>query len=526
MSSQDSTPTAGTSQPEAAQATLPLNGGTPPPEAASPSRTAPSPLRLPEANEFSPGQIPVDPRERPKRGDLRGVLAIVARYPGDRAAILEAIRRRYFPEAAEARTDPAERLKQQQTRASNVLIGMRGYRLLTSGAPRLTEIGEQLLAEPDDTRMREAFARHILRRCHGLEVLQAVRDIQARQVKVSKLSLADELRRHGFQLPRGTTHHTKLLQWLREANVIDAANNINEAQVSRLAGVSLAVVGEWVALPRPQRAFLTALRKLAEVHGGQMIPTKTVVDQAQLEQGSLGKEDQLRANVYQPLEQQGWLSLSPGAGGRGGKSGFVAATSKLLDVDLEALAGYPIGDIPADLRAKLNTPLDKIYEDLRSKDTHTKGIALELLALRIAIDLGLTPLRFRERSAKTGGAEVDLIAEGAHLHFSRWLFQCKNVRTVALSDLAKEVGMAVLLKGHVVVMVTTGRFAASVAEYAEELARTTVLQVVLVDGTTLAKYKEAGAAALMSFFHDAAADAMRLKRPQVLGSLDAADTDI
>ena len=41
---------------------------------------------------------------------------------------------------------------------------------------------------------------------------------------------------------------------------------------------------------------------------------------------------------------------------------------------------------------------------------------------------------------KTGGAEVDLIAEAVQLHFSRWLFQCKNSKEVNLAALAKEVG--------------------------------------------------------------------------------------
>jgi hypothetical protein len=36
-----------------------------------------------------------------------------------------------------------------------------------------------------------------------------------------------------------------LLQWLRKAAVIDKANNINDAQASKVAGVSLAEVDEW-----------------------------------------------------------------------------------------------------------------------------------------------------------------------------------------------------------------------------------------------------------------------------------------
>lgn len=141
--------------------------------------------------------------------------------------------------------------------------------------------------------------------------------------------------------------------------------------------------------------------------------------------------------------------------------------------------------IPPDLRPHLNTPLSEIYENLTSDDKNVRGIALELLALRISIDLALMPLRFRERSNRTGGAEVDLLVDAVHLHYSRWLFQCKNTPTVDLADLAKEVGMARLLKGHVVVMVTTGRFARSVQDYADEMMRTDSLQIVLIDGKLL-----------------------------------------
>ncbi len=46
-------------------------------------------------------------------------------------------------------------------------------------------------------------------------------------------------------------------------------------------------------------------------------------------------------------------------------------------------------------------------------------------------------------NARSLERKVDLIAEGAHLLFSRWLFQCKATKsTVQLSDLAKEIGMA------------------------------------------------------------------------------------
>lgn len=201
---------------------------------------------------------------------------------------------------------------------------------------------------------------------------------------------------------------------------------------------------------------------------------------------------------------------------------MVAATQKLLETEIDLL---PEGDgwgIPSDLKAHLRKPLDQVYTDLKSTNTHTKGIALELLAVRMAIDLTLTPTRLRERGTRTGGAEVDLVAEGAHLHFSRWLLQCKNTSKVNVAALAKEVGMAVLLKAHVVVLVTTGTFSPTVKTYATELAATSPHQAVLVDKTVLAAYKAGGSAALRKHFNLNAREILSIKRPQVVSEVEDA----
>ena len=82
--------------------------------------------------------------------------------------------------------------------------------------------------------------------------------------------------------------------------------------------------------------------------------------------------------------------------------------------------------IPSELRDKLSKPLSEIFIEMDSKDKYIKGLALELFTLRIARDIGLIPVGFRKRSSKTQGAEVDIIANGVHLHYSRWLIQCNQ----------------------------------------------------------------------------------------------------
>jgi hypothetical protein len=466
--------------------------------------TPPDQRRLPEANEFSPGQV-----------ELRQVLKFADANPGSREAIVEAIRARYFGTAAAKRATATERLEQQTKRANNVVIGMKGYGLFDLDTNKLTTVGQALLTTSDDEKLYEEFASHILKSCNGVDVLEAVRAIQVRGEKPTKTRLQTELETRGFRLPRATTHHTKLLQWLREANVLDKDNSIDEAAVSRLTGVGLETLEQWSGLTREQRAFLRTMRRLGDVHGTSKLAAKDVLTQSKFEHGAIFREDQLSARVFRPLEEKGWIEREVGAGGRGGKSGRLGATEKLLALDLDILPRDEDWGIPAELRPRLNTPLADIQKDLNSTDKHVKGIALELLAVRIAADSGLTPLRFRLRADETGGGEVDLIAEGVHLHFSRWLFQCKNTTTVPLSDLAKEVGMAVLLRAHVIVMVTTGRFAGSVATYAKELMDTQHFQVILIDKTVLAKYRSGELRALMEFLHTEAEAVMRLKRGQI-----------
>src|SRR5205823_2336223 len=109
---------------------------------------------------------------------------------------------------------------------------------------------------------------------------------------------------------------------------------------------------------------------------------------------------------------------------------------------------------------------------------------------------------------------------GAHLQFSRWLFQCKNTKAVDVGVLAKEVGMATLLQAHVIVIATTGNVSKIAATYAQRVSQTTPFQIVLVDHDALSTYRAGGAPVLREHFHQGAEGAMRLKRPQVLETLE------
>lgn len=466
-------------------------------------------LHLPSANELAPGQIP--------DLGLRGALRLVDEHAGNRADIVEAIRQAQFTKAAAKQSDPARRLEQQKTRANNVFVGLSEFGLASLSADALTDMGRELLATPDDETLYRRFAEHILHECYGIEVLRASRDIQKRQENPTKERLHRELELRGFHLKRDTTDHTQLRAWLSKAGVVKGPPNysIDEERFAELAGVELDTLDELAGLTEAQIAYLRTLRRLAEATGTDELDAKTVRDHVELEHGIVIPHGQAAKTVIAPLADQGWLAPPEKKGGRGGKSGKVAPTDTLLELDLERFLSVTFDGVPADLRSRLNVPLETIRDDLESDHTYTRGIALELLALRLAYDLALRPTGFRLRSNATGGAEVDLIAEAVHLHHTRWLFQCKNTKQVNTRHVAEEAGMAGLLHAHVIVMVTTGRFSADATRYARALTASGKLQVVLVTGSDLGKYLHGGAGSIMKLFREAAATTARMKSDQI-----------
>ena len=93
---------------------------------------------------------------------------------------------------------------------------------------------------------------------------------------------------------------------------------------------------------------------------------------------------------------------------------------------------------------------------------------------------------WRTRSADTGGAEVDVIVEGARLIFSRWQIQAKNTKTVRLDDVAKEVGLSLIfIYSNVVMLVTTGDFTSDAYQYVDHIMKTSNLNVILLNGFEL-----------------------------------------
>jgi hypothetical protein len=466
--------------------------------------------RLPPIVEFTPDQLGGFTQ-------VFDVLDIVERNTGDRSAIVESIRQRWFADSAQDYTDPEERRTQQAKRAGNVVSGMRALGLLTDNtrAPSLNELGEEILAlrgTPDEA--ARAFSKFLLRERSGIELLEVARAVRRRGGHVTKSAVDDELRARGWAVSTNSANSGKLRQWLGTAKVIDDRWDIDEDVFAELAGVHADDISGWRKLTPLQRTTLEVLRVRAEGNAGA-IASPDLLELLRL-RGVDFNGGQVKRDIYQPLVDQGWITQTGVSAGRGRSGGAIAPTTKTLELDVELIDGLHLGDLPADLQEHLARPLAEVLEDLKSTDTYVKGIALELLALRLAADCGLMPVDLRVRGVMTGGAEVDLVAEGAHLHFSRWLFQCKNqIATVDLGVLAKELGMATLLRAQVVVIVTTAAFAKSVRDFARQAAETTAIQVVLIDKAILKRYGEEGPSALRDELHGRAVEVLTLKRPQL-----------
>lgn len=468
--------------------------------------------KLPAPNEFTPGQL----------GSADAVFEILDRImdlSGDRSQIVEWIRAKWFANSAERRSaDPVAQLEQQRKRASNVITGMQQYGLLNSKRDPLepTELGVKLLGLANNrSEGHRLFSSFLLRERHGVELLQVAVDVRSRDGVVTKKQIDDELRARGYQVSTNSSYAGKLRQWLEPSGVVDMYWNVDSQVLFELSGTTPDEIRVWRSLTPPQRAVIEVLR-LRALGNGTPIQSAELLELlrqrgVEFNAGLVGRQ------IYEPLTSAGLIERALKEAGRGGKGGTVQLTQRAMDLDVALIDGLELGDVPPDLQAELNRSTDSILKDLASSHTGVKGIALELLSLRVAADLGLMPAEMRLRSAQTGGAEVDLVAEGAHLHFSRWLFQCKNqTAPVALSVLAKEIGMATLLRAQVVVILTTGAFAKTVVEYAREAAESTAIQVVLLDKDSLANYRAKGPAGLRSELHDVAVGALRRKRPQLV----------
>lgn len=458
--------------------------------------------RLPSFNDFSPEIL---------GGDLRPCLQAIIDGGGDDKKVFKTWAAQYFQD------------KDNKRSTTNIPATLRSTGLSTGTRPlALSKVGENIRTAHSAQEASLLFCAHLLREKNAKVLIEALSAMRKRKTTITKSSLKDELKLRGIAgLSNNTTDHSTLKNWFIHAGLVSKAGDPNDISIKAILGISSSENDDFKSLTLGQQVFLHLLRKRHETDSSPF-QVKELLKECIDKYPHLFDDAHFAKKVRQPLEAGGWVeTIGLAKGVHGGRSGQISGTTKLMDIPTSQVIPDFDQVIPADLRSKINTPLDELSTDLWGGNTYKAGIALELLALRMIIDLGLEPRHFRLRSAQTAYAEVDLIAEGSHLLFSRWTFQCKRYgketsTKLGLGDVAKEVGIAIFSKAHVVVMVTTTDFSQDAKDYALEITRATHLQFVFVDGKIINDYLKNGKDILWHHFQTNAKDVMSIKREQPL----------
>ncbi len=452
-------------------------------------------------------EIPFGAQFSPNQVNLPKLFQVIHKNAGDRNKITETIRDEFFATHAQ---------NQRWKLAENTILSLRTYELLEDDRATPTTLANDLsaIANTPDA-LYEQFAKHILINLRGLTFVETLSMMQAAGEEINLHTLSKCLEQRGLHVPRGAVHISSMRLWLAQAGIFDASikggprlYEINQMRLKELLGIGLDAIDSLTQLNAAQRAFLRALTRIVE--SDPFIANK-VADLASTLYSVEYNHKELPKSILFPLQELGYIQLTKSTTGRGAKPYEVSRTIKFhqeISESILASVAEKTGLVPKEI---FEQPLSQILIDLRSNDKHVKGKALELLAIYFARLIDLDFKGWRIRSADTGGAEVDVIVEGARLIFSRWQIQAKNTKIVRLDDVAKEVGLSItFIYSNVVMLVTTGDFTKDAYDYAHHVMKTCNLNVILLNGTEL-EYISRDVTNIVSVLNRKAEQAMALK---------------
>lgn len=450
---------------------------------------------LPFGSEFSPSQI-----------QLATVLEMAHTHGGDWKAFEDVVRLAYFEQRAEAGTNEYNRRKL----ANNTRLSMIAYGIIDRDA-NLTEFGRALHALKDDDgpRLYQELARRILLSLNGALLVQCVQDIEASGETVDLIKLRAWLGERGVHFPRGGKHPSIMRLWLEKAGVFSKGWNVDEAKLEEVMGKPTEELGILSGFTPEQRAYL---KTLVNIGATSSHLSNDIEKLATATYGVKFNEKNLPKSVLYPLRDAGYIALERGTaeGGRGAKPFMVTPTNKLVVDLLLPLLEQMEKQTHNELRPLLRKPLTDVLAELKHEEKHVRGLALEALVLKLMRLIDLTYIYTRLRGTQTGGAEVDVIFEGARLVFSRWQIQCKNTDSVSLDDVAKEVGLALLLRSNVIAMVTTGVIGPEAQKYANKIMQESNLCIAMINGADIQNIAQ-NPAAIVDVLNREAKYAMKLK---------------
>jgi len=394
------------------------------------------------------------------------VLGWASQHPGDRKALQAEIRAKHY-----ASRSTSEGSK--DTLAYNVSQGMVKYGLIDKDGT-LTELGTELLSlsTQSDAEMYRRFAQHILVALPGMTLLRTVQDMQLAGETITLSTLREALLERGIHTPTANKHISLMRLWLDRAGITTPSWTINQSLVDEMLGVSPDEIDSLASVTPAQAAVM---RTLAEL-GQQPVDSSALRQAAEAAHGVRINEKQMPKDVLIPLREQGYVTFTSGSA----RSAPVTATAKLTNNVTIPLLERLAGSLPPALLALLRLSLTDIVAKLDA-GTHEKGLALEALAFKILRLIGLQYRETRYRPRSGGRFEVDLLFDSRALAYSRWQVQCKNTSSVALDDIAKEVGLTYYLLSSVILVITRGTVGPEARRYAHDVMRKTNLAIILLD---------------------------------------------
>ena len=203
---------------------------------------------LPFGSEFSPAQI-----------DLAVLLELAHEHATNWKAFEEAVRDLYF---AGNETSDYNKAKL----ANNTKLSMRAYGLISEKDTALTEAGQALyVLRTDEAGLYEAFSRHILKNCHGMNFVQCLLDMDVAGEDINLNKLRQWLKERGINVPRGGKHMSTMRLWWEKAGVFVSGYRVDQGRLDEILGLNVEEFEVLATFSAEQRVYLKAL---ANVGGG------------------------------------------------------------------------------------------------------------------------------------------------------------------------------------------------------------------------------------------------------------------
>ncbi len=429
---------------------------------------------LPFGDAFSPKQLETSDDDPPV---LAFLLELAKEYEGQEEDFDDQIRSKFFPE------------HDDNTRAKNVRLGMkaRGYGI-TDEEFYFTDLGEELYEiRNDHEELHNRFAKHVLLNLHGLKGIEIIEDLENSGRKTTNENLKDEFRKqYGFHIDETSNHWSQMRAWLSEAGIVNTGTahyEIKRSKIEELIGVDSEDILELDDLEEHQQAFL---RALAVINPDGEIKNKEAKQLAEAAYGVDIDQSGIGRKTLDPLQDTGYIKWTH----VDGKANLVETTDKFDAEVLEPIL-EDLSERTGVSRSVLRLSFEDVIEDLDADSSHTKGVALETLAIKIGRSLGLDFVGWRERGRKTGGAEVDVVMDQIGTTFNRWQIQCKNTQSAIESKyVAREVGISRMLQTNTILMIARGGITTSAKRFANRVMIHENISILFLTGETLNELDE------------------------------------